>query len=76
MIRSALGEAAAAHLHELAWGRDSRAVVPEHVEKSIGAETTFDIDVDDLAVIRRTLLALAGKAAARLRQAGQVGRTI
>ena len=76
MIRSALGEAAAAHLHELAWGRDPRAVVPEHAEKSIGAETTFDIDVDDLAVIRRTLLALAGKAAARLRQAGQVGRTI
>jgi DNA polymerase IV len=76
MIRSALGEAAATHLHELAWGRDPRAVSPEHVEKSIGAETTFDVDVDDLALIRRTLLALAGKAAARLRQAGQVGRTI
>ena len=27
----ALGEAAAAHLHELAWGRDPRRVVPEHV---------------------------------------------
>ncbi len=76
MIRSALGDAAAAHLHELAWGRDSRAVVPEHVEKSIGAETTFDTDVDDLATIRRTMLALAGKAAGRLRQAGQVGRTV
>jgi DNA polymerase-4 len=76
MIRSALGEAAAAHLHELAWGRDPRAVVPEQVEKSIGAETTFDVDVDDPALIRRTLLALAGKAAGRLRQAGQVGRTV
>ncbi|WP_345636428.1 DNA polymerase IV [Rugosimonospora acidiphila] len=76
MIRSALGEAAATHLHELAWGRDPRAVVPEHVEKSIGAETTFDVDVDDPAVVRRTLLALAGKAAARLRQAGQAGRTV
>jgi DNA polymerase IV len=76
MLRAALGEAAAAHLHELAWGRDPRAVSPEHVEKSIGAETTFDVDVDDLDLLRRTFLALAGKAAARLRQAGQVGRTI
>src|SRR5439155_18548542 len=65
MIRSALGEAAAAHLHELAWGRDPRAVVPEQVEKSIGAETTFDVDVEDPRVIRRTMLALAGKAAGR-----------
>jgi DNA polymerase IV len=76
MIRSALGEAAAAHLHELAWGRDPRGVVPEHVEKSIGAETTFDTDIDDIGEIRRTLLALAGKAAGRLRGAGQAGRTV
>jgi DNA polymerase-4 len=76
MIRSALGEAAAAHLHELAWGRDPRSVVPEQVEKSIGAETTFDTDIDDIGEIRRTLLALAGKAAGRLRGAGQVGRTV
>ena len=76
MLRSALGEAAATHLHELAWGRDPRAVVPEHVEKSVGAETTFDTDVDDLPTIRRTMLALAGKAAGRLRQSGQVGRTV
>jgi len=76
MLRAALGEAAATHLHELSWGRDPRAVVPEHVEKSVGAETTFDTDVDDPGTVRRTMLALAGKAAARLRQAGQVGRTI
>jgi DNA polymerase-4 len=76
MIRSALGEAAAAHLHELAWGRDPRPVVPEHMEKSVGAETTFDTDVDDRTVVRRTLLGLAGKAAGRLRGAGQAGRTI
>ena len=35
--------------------------VPEQVEKSIGAEITFDIDVADPTVIRRTLLALADK---------------
>src|SRR5690349_13653662 len=76
MLRSALGDAAATHLHELAWGRDPRPVVPEQVEKSIGAETTFDVDVADPDEIRRTLLALAGKTAGRLRQAGQVGRTV
>ncbi len=76
MIRSALGAAAAAHLHDLAWGRDPRTVIPEQVEKSVGAETTFDTDVDDPELLRRTLLALAGKVAARLRAADQAGRTI
>jgi DNA polymerase-4 len=76
MLRSAMGEAAATQLHELSWGRDPRAVVAEHVEKSIGAETTFDVDVSDLSVIRRTLLALANKVAGRLRRAGQAGRTV
>ncbi|MEN3308314.1 MAG: polymerase [Micromonosporaceae bacterium] len=76
MIRAALGDAAAAHLHELAWGRDPRTVIPEHVEKSVGAETTFDTDVEDPEFLRRTLLALAGKVAARLRAADQAGRTV
>ncbi|MFK3982104.1 DNA polymerase IV [Micromonospora sp. NPDC050397] len=76
MLRGALGESAARHLHELAWGRDPRAVSPEQVEKSIGAEVTFDTDVDDPEVIRRSLLALAEKVGVRLRRAGQVGRTV
>jgi DNA polymerase IV len=76
MLRAAVGEAAAAQLHELAWARDPRPVVPEHVEKSIGAETTFDVDVSDPDVLRRTMLALANKAAGRLRHAGQAGRTV
>ncbi|NGM15333.1 DNA polymerase IV [Verrucosispora sioxanthis] len=76
MLRTALGEAAAAHLHELSWGRDPRRVSPEQAEKSIGAEVTFDVDVDDPAEIRRTLLALAEKVGARLRAGGQVGRTV
>ncbi|WP_174536161.1 DNA polymerase IV [Micromonospora chalcea] len=76
LLRRAVGEASAAHLHELAWGRDPRGVSPEHVEKSIGAEVTFDTDVTDPGEIRRSLLALADKAGARLRAAGQVGRTV
>jgi DNA polymerase-4 len=68
--------AAAEHLHELAWGRDPRPVEPTQVEKSIGAETTFDTDVADPAQIRPVLLALAAKATGRLRAAGLVGRTV
>jgi DNA polymerase-4 len=76
LLRHAVGDAAAAHLHELAWARDPRRVSPEQVEKSIGAETTFDVDISDPDVIRRTLLALATRVGARLRQAGQMGRTV
>ncbi|MER7890964.1 DNA polymerase IV [Micromonospora sp. NPDC094482] len=76
MLRKALGEASANHLHELAWGRDPRGVSPEHVEKSIGAEVTFDVDVADPLEIRRVLLGLADKVGTRLRRAGQVGRTV
>ncbi|KXK59065.1 DNA polymerase IV [Micromonospora rosaria] len=76
MLRRALGEAAATHLRELAAGRDPRRVSPEQVEKSIGAEVTFDVDVTDRRELRRALLALADKVGGRLRRAGQVGRTV
>ncbi len=76
MLRQALGDAAARHLHELAWGRDPRRVSPEQVDKSIGAEVTFDADVTDPREIRRALLGLAEKVGARLRGSGQVGRTV
>jgi DNA polymerase-4 len=76
MLRAALGEASAAHLHELSWGRDPRRVVSEQEEKSIGAEMTYDTDVADPAVIRRSLLALAEKVGVRLRASGYVGRTV
>jgi DNA polymerase-4 len=75
-LRRALGEATGTHLHELAWGRDSRRVVPERVEKSIGAEETFRTDVDDPQVIRRELLRLSERVAARLRSADLLGRTV
>jgi DNA polymerase-4 len=75
-IRRALGDAVGTHLHELAWGRDPRVVVPEHVEKSIGAEETFRTDVDDSEVICRELLRLSDRVAARLRSAGMLGRTV
>jgi DNA polymerase-4 len=72
----ALGRATGAHLHALAWGRDERVVVAHEPDKSIGAEETFARDVDDPAIVRRELLRLAERTAARLRGAGLAGRTV
>ncbi|MQY02333.1 DNA polymerase IV [Actinomadura macrotermitis] len=75
-LQRELGTALGAHLHELAWGRDPRRVVAESVDKSIGAEETFDTDVADPEAIRRELLRLAERVGARLRASGNAGRTI
>jgi DNA polymerase-4 len=72
----ALGQAAGMHLSALARGKDDRAVVPHEPEKSIGAEHTFDTDIDDPADVRRELLRLAERVAARLRAAGVRSRTL
>jgi DNA polymerase IV len=74
-LRRALGEPGV-RLHDLAWGRDPRGVVPEQVEKSIGAEETFPRDVDDPEVVLRELLRLSERVAARMRATGMVGRTV
>jgi DNA polymerase IV len=75
-LRRALGDNAGPALHALAWGRDSRPVVPTRRERSIGADETFSYDVDDPAYIHRQLLKLSDRTAARVRAAGMVGRTI
>jgi DNA polymerase-4 len=75
-LRRALGDAVGHHLHELAWGRDPRRVVPETEDKSVGAEETFARDVDDPEVVLRELLRLSERTAARLRSAGLAGRTV
>lgn len=62
----ALGE----QLHGLAWGQDPRAVEPVREEKSIGAEETFEADIDSTEELDRELLRLAHRVAARLRAAG------
>ena len=75
-LRRALGDNAGPALHALAWGRDSRPVMPTRRERSIGADETFPFDVDDPAYIHRELLKLSDRTAARVRAAGMVGRTI
>jgi len=76
MLRRAIGEAGAARLHELSWGRDPRPVTPGRDEKSIGHETTFETDRTDAAELHRVLLQLADGVGQRLRRAGVLGRTI
>jgi len=75
-LRRALGDNAGPALYALAWGRDTRSVVPTRRERSIGADETFSFDVDDPAYIHRELLKLSDRTAARVRAAGMVGRTI
>jgi len=75
-LSRALGQAAGRQLYDLAWGRDPRRVVPEQVEKSIGAEETFGVDVDDPQVVLRELLRLCERTARRLRTAQMSGRTV
>nr|WP_239128593.1 DNA polymerase IV [Sinosporangium siamense] len=75
-LKRELGQAAGAHLAALAWGRDERPVTPHVPDKSIGAEETFPADVHDPDVIRRELLRLSERVAARLRDGGHVGRTV
>ena len=56
------------HLHELAFGRDDRAVEPSTAPKSIGAETTFGVDCRDPGELRRTLRRHAERVARQLRE--------
>jgi DNA polymerase-4 len=75
-LRRIIGVASAEHLHTLANGHDTRGVEPESVDKSIGAEETFDIDHHDRELLRRELLRLSERTAATLRSRGVRGRTV
>ncbi|WP_433441933.1 DNA polymerase IV [Nonomuraea sp. CA-141351] len=75
-LQRELGQAVGGHLAALAWGRDERAVTAHVPDKSIGNEETFASDVDDPEVIKRELLRLSERVAARMRKGGHVGRTV
>lgn len=75
-LRQIVGNASAERLHELANGRDARDVETTRVEKSIGHEETFALDVADVEELERELLRLATKTSERLRDARLEARTI
>ena len=71
-----LGEAAGSSLYELAWGRDYRDVEIEHVEKSISAAETFEVDLDVQEEILKEFLRLTEKSVERMREGGFATNTI
>ena len=70
------GESFAAHLYELARGRDDRDLVAESAEKSISHERTYESDSADAEMIAATLLDLSERVARRARREGMAGRTV
>ena len=72
----ALGTSVGTHLHELSWGRDDRAVVPDQEPKSVSNEVTFPRDLVDRGQLRSELVGLADSVASRLRHHGFRGRTV
>lgn len=64
------------HLWQLAHGRDSRAVVPEHIARSISHETTFATDVTKTDVLRAVLSDLTEQVSWRMRKKAIRGRTV
>ncbi|WP_426182837.1 DNA polymerase IV [Microbacterium sp. TWP3-1-2b2] len=69
MLDRAVGPALGARIAQLARGEDARAVETERVEKSVGHEETFEVDVMDREFLRAELLRLADRVAVRLRKA-------
>jgi DNA polymerase IV len=75
-LRRTFGPHAGAVLAELAWGRDSRRVVPQVPERSVGSQQTFAADSTDPQVVKRELLRMADRTARRMRKQRVLGRTV
>lgn len=72
----ALGKAQGRHLHDLAWARDDRPVVPESKPKSIGHEETYARDLHDRESLGREAVRMADAVCHRLRKSDMSGRTV
>lgn len=76
VLERIVGRSNGRHLHDLAWGRDQRAVVPEREAKSIGREETYARDLHEDAEIHAELVRLSDDVASRVRAAGRAARTL
>ncbi|MBW8302624.1 MAG: DNA polymerase IV, partial [Brevundimonas sp.] len=63
-------------LHDLAHGRDARAVRPEHDRKGMSAETTFNEDLTAAADLEAELWPLCEKLASKARRDGVASRVV
>ena len=57
-------------------GEDDRPVIPDHDEKQISSETTFDKDIVEPSQLHAVLAQLADKTAARLRAQGWLSQRV
>ncbi|MGW4487531.1 DNA polymerase IV [Amycolatopsis sp. NPDC004368] len=71
-----LGGVVGRELRKLAGGSDDRPVAERGEAKQVSAETTFDVDVVDLARLRAEVGKIAAGAHSRLVKAGRVARTV
>ncbi|HEX6263156.1 MAG TPA: DNA polymerase IV [Actinomycetota bacterium] len=76
VLERVLGEQQGRHLAALARGEDDRSVIPYEAPKQVSHEETFDRDLDAEDDIRRELLRLSFRVAARLRKEGFRARTV
>ncbi len=66
----------AEHYWAISRGIDDRPVQPDRVRKSIGAETTFEVDLQDISEAKGSLRELAQKVAARAHEKAVRGHTV
>ncbi|MGI9416562.1 MAG: DNA polymerase IV [Geminicoccaceae bacterium] len=64
------------HYHRISRGIDEREVKPDRPNKSIGAETTFDVDLTDPMIMLERLQPLAERVIERAVAANAYGRTV
>jgi DNA polymerase-4 len=76
MLKHSVGDAASRHLHAVSWGRDPSPVEERAANKSVGAEETFERDIDDEDALHAELLRLSDRVASRLTEAEVRARTI
>lgn len=76
VLDRALGPAMGDRIWHLARGIDERSVHTERVEKSVGHEETFHVDIADPAILRAELRRLADRVGARLRKHGWQAATV
>lgn len=75
-LHAKFGAATGAHLYDISRGIDLRPVVPQRLEKSIGAEHTFSHNTTSSLELKQELLELSLKIAARLRATGKQTRSL
>ncbi len=73
-LRRHLGATMGTMLHDLAWGKDERAVDRDGAVKSISVEQTSEQDLADRSLVEAELLRHCERLSGRMRRAGKLGK--